>query len=57
MKVSTDVRVRARDRALGISGVKFCPDIRLFPLSSCQYVSTIPEKKLHVTDLSRMDIL
>ena len=22
-----------------------------FPLNSCQYVSTIPEKKLHVTDL------
>ena len=25
--------------------------LKLFPLSSCQYVSTIPEKKLHVTDL------
>ena len=57
MKVSIDVWVRAWDRALGISGVKFCPGIRLFPLRSCQYVSTISEKKLHVTDLSKMDIL
>ena len=25
--------------------------------SSCQYVSTIPEKKLYVTDLWKIDIL
>ena len=25
--------------------------LKLFPLSSCQYVSTIPEEKLHVTDV------
>ena len=31
--------------------------LKPFPLSSSQYVSTIPEKKLHVTDLSKMDIL
>ena len=30
-----------------------------FPVSYCQYVSTIPEKKkqLHVTDLSKMGVL
>ena len=31
--------------------------LKLFPLSSCQYLSTIPEKKLHVTDFSKMDVL
>ena len=31
--------------------------LKLFPLSSCQYVSTIPGKKLHVSDLSKIDIL
>ena len=31
--------------------------LKLCPLSSCQYVSTIPEKILHVTDLSKIDIL
>ena len=30
--------------------------IKLFPLSSCQYVSTIPEKNVHVTDLLKIDI-
>ena len=30
--------------------------LNLFPLSSCQYVSTVPEK-LHVTDLPKTDIL